>query len=798
MAVMSPQLSASTHPHDPKSETAAPALAEADNAVSQGTMAMDLDVNGTVKQSTTSSSIPEFAPSSPKDEPIANDDRDPLVNGNSTAKKINAPPSPPIPTPPLHQTDSSQELSDLHITSPAGGAPSMSFRQTNLEEGPKTRDKAIVEDVRKEAKITERTNGATNDRSKSSTHVSTADHAMTDAPSVKTSREREDDDNVGPPLKRAKTEEMDSSSSSVEAPPYHTTDSITPSQIKFVLGVIRSLRRTKDARPFTMPVDAERLNVPTYYEIVTNPMDLQTMEKKLQNNEYKNPRAIVDDFNLILSNCVLFNSNEHPVTDMSKSMQASWEKHMKGFPAANAPEVVEKSAPKPSKKKGGSRPSAAKAPKSSQVKKEAKAVAQSPIAASPTFGLQPSGIPQIRRDSTAGDGRPKREIHPPAPKDLPYSDVKPRRKKNASELKFCDMVIKELHKKIHEPYAFPFYSPVDPVALNIPEYFKIIKKPMDLGTIQSKLKTNQYESGNDFEADLRLMFRNCYKFNPPNQAVHQMGKRLEGIFDEKWSDRAKYIRDNPGSHSPASASPPPEDHDEDEMSEEEEPNQPDIKALEQQLEMMKDQLSSLKRQNKKTPPVSSNSKKGKAGPSRKNSTAAAPAPPAKKVKRSGNKKDVPYITLEQKTELSERINFLPSGKMAYALNMIRQNMPEIDKGQNDEIELDIDELDPQTLYKLYAYVSKYTPALEAKYVPPPPPPRPAQESKAKTKAPSKPRKNKPMSASEQEAKIKDLTARLHDFDNPTPLPSSAQAAPENADSESSDDDESSGSESEEE
>lgn len=46
MAVMSPQLSASTHPHDPKSETVAPALAEADNAVSQGTMAMDLDVNG--------------------------------------------------------------------------------------------------------------------------------------------------------------------------------------------------------------------------------------------------------------------------------------------------------------------------------------------------------------------------------------------------------------------------------------------------------------------------------------------------------------------------------------------------------------------------------------------------------------------------------------------------------------------------------------------------------------------------------------------------------------------------------
>lgn len=46
MAVMSPQLPASNHPHDQKPETAVPVLAEAGNAVPQGTMAMDLDVHG--------------------------------------------------------------------------------------------------------------------------------------------------------------------------------------------------------------------------------------------------------------------------------------------------------------------------------------------------------------------------------------------------------------------------------------------------------------------------------------------------------------------------------------------------------------------------------------------------------------------------------------------------------------------------------------------------------------------------------------------------------------------------------
>lgn len=46
MAVMSPQLSASNHSHDQKPEAVASALAEVGNAVSQGTMAMDLDVHG--------------------------------------------------------------------------------------------------------------------------------------------------------------------------------------------------------------------------------------------------------------------------------------------------------------------------------------------------------------------------------------------------------------------------------------------------------------------------------------------------------------------------------------------------------------------------------------------------------------------------------------------------------------------------------------------------------------------------------------------------------------------------------
>ena len=47
----------------------------------------------------------------------------------------------------------------------------------------------------------------------------------------------------------------------------------------------------------------------------------------------------------------------------------------------------------------------------------------------------------------------------------------------------------------------------------VPDYPKIVKNPMDLGTIHEKLKRNQYPSHLEFAADVRLVFSNCRLFN---------------------------------------------------------------------------------------------------------------------------------------------------------------------------------------------------------------------------------------------------------------------------------------------
>ncbi|ESQ45962.1 hypothetical protein EUTSA_v10011031mg [Eutrema salsugineum] len=82
----------------------------------------------------------------------------------------------------------------------------------------------------------------------------------------------------------------------------------------------------------------------------------------------------------------------------------------------------------------------------------------------------------------------------------------------------------------HE-YGWIFDVPVDPVALNIPDYFTVISKPMDIGTIKSKLLKNVYSSGDEFAADFRLTFTNAMLYNPPENSVHKWAKELKESFE---------------------------------------------------------------------------------------------------------------------------------------------------------------------------------------------------------------------------------------------------------------------------
>jgi len=59
---------------------------------------------------------------------------------------------------------------------------------------------------------------------------------------------------------------------------------------------------------------------------------------------------------------------------------------------------------------------------------------------------------------------------------------------------------------------------------------------MDLRTIHDKLSHGAYATPEEFRSDIKVMFSNCYDYNPSWALVWQSGKELEKVFDEKWKE----------------------------------------------------------------------------------------------------------------------------------------------------------------------------------------------------------------------------------------------------------------------
>jgi hypothetical protein len=85
-----------------------------------------------------------------------------------------------------------------------------------------------------------------------------------------------------------------------------------------------------------------------------------------------------------------------------------------------------------------------------------------------------------------------------------------------------------------------FKKPVDPVADNAPNYFDVVKKPMCLNLMQEKMDKGQYTSAAEFEADIRLIFQNCYEYWTPTDAIWKECETFEKFFDNQWAARHSY------------------------------------------------------------------------------------------------------------------------------------------------------------------------------------------------------------------------------------------------------------------
>lgn len=588
---------------------------------------------------------------------------------------------------------------------------------------------------------------------------------------------------------------------------------INETQRRFLLERIRNTKKIKVSLAFKDPVDHVALNIPQYPDFVKHPMDLGTMEGKLKAGDYDQIVDFMKDLDQMVVNSELFNGKDHPVTQNGYNMRAYFLKGCDRLPREGDESAK---AAKPVKK-----PSVSTAPKARRESRTGP-IAKSPTAPTPTaaspnnpWPLQSDGLPLIRRDSSSANDRPKREIHRPPSKDLPYSTAKPRKKKYQQELKFCESVVTELMKPKYAKFAFPFLAPVDPVALNIPSYLKIIKNPKDFGTIEKDLKAGAYQSAKDFYKDANLVFQNCYKFNIEGDEVHKMGKQLNELFNSLWAEKGDWLAQHAPEAEPQSPGSGYSDEEEEEEEEEADPAQAQFLAIQQQIAQLNEtaqQLLQQQQKGKRASPKAPSKKKSKssaaAPPKRRNTQLSVP-PPVKAGKPKARPKAPAPLSYTQKQEISDGISTLGDADMRRAVQIIRNGCPNLANTNDDEMELDMDEINDDTLRELFKFIKSVRGPRGAVADDDFEPPRPVQRQNTA----SRPKKNKPMGKSEQEDSLRRIQEKMQSFNGG--MSGSSQSPPgqlsadsesqhntyrglANNNDESSDDDDESASESEEE
>ncbi len=92
----------------------------------------------------------------------------------------------------------------------------------------------------------------------------------------------------------------------------------------------------------------------------------------------------------------------------------------------------------------------------------------------------------------------------------------------------CHGVLRRLCK---HGKAWPFLQPVDPFEAEAPDYFSVIKRPMDLGTVQHKLDAGAYSGPTAMLSDVELTLNNAMCYNPPHSTVHQLALALRDVLE---------------------------------------------------------------------------------------------------------------------------------------------------------------------------------------------------------------------------------------------------------------------------
>ncbi|KAG7214287.1 hypothetical protein INR49_021214, partial [Caranx melampygus] len=588
-------------------------------------------------------------------------------------------------------------------------------------------------------------------------------------------------------------------------PPPEVTNPTKPgrktNQLQYMQNVVvKTLWKHQFAWPFYQPVDAIKLCLSDYHKVIKNPMDMGTIKKRLENNYYWSASEAMQDFNTMFTNCYIYNKPTDDIVLMAQALEKIFlQKALVQFCAgatdsATLSQQAESSAspppsyPSPSPSQtpvisttptplqatppvSAPQPTATMMPSAQPVVKvmkkgvKRKADTTTPTTSAISAGRADSPSAQDNKSGKLGSSRREAAARPAKTRRETSEEVAGgevgggggamgrKGGKLGEQMKHCDAILKEMLSKKHAAYAWPFYKPVDAEALELHDYHDIIKHPMDLSTVRKKMDKGEYNDPQSFATDVRLMFSNCYKYNPPDHEVVAMARKLQDVFEMRFAKipdeglETSVPSTTPLVSKSTASSDSSNNSSSDESSDSEEERATRLAELQEQLKAVHEQLAVLsqapvskpkkkkekkdkekkkekdkdkgnkgKMEEEKKPKTAAQQPKPanqKKAPARKaNSTVTATRQPKKGGKTSaggsangddGEESSLP-MSYDEKRQLSLDINRLPGEKLGRVVHIIQSREPSLRDSNPDEIEIDFETLKPSTLRELERYV----------------------------------------------------------------------------------------------
>ncbi|KAI9744474.1 MAG: histone acetyltransferase [Claussenomyces sp. TS43310] len=97
-----------------------------------------------------------------------------------------------------------------------------------------------------------------------------------------------------------------------------------------LLHLLNDMQNHPSSWPFIHPVSKE--DVADYYDVIKEPMDLETMETKLEADNYATPEDFVKDATLIFKNCRQYNNETTPYAKSANKLEKYMWQQIKAIP----------------------------------------------------------------------------------------------------------------------------------------------------------------------------------------------------------------------------------------------------------------------------------------------------------------------------------------------------------------------------------------------------------------------------------------------------------------------------------